>query len=199
MLDDLGLRCCGTHIGLQTLLGDELDRTAGFNRVLGNEYLIVPALPEGRRSSRQAWQDTAGLFNELARKAERHGMRVGYHNHHIEFTPMDGELPWDTFFGNTVPDVVMQLDTGNCMHGGGNPVEFLERYPGRARTVHLKEYDSKNDKAVIGEGAVPWKKVFSLAESTGKTEWYIVEQETYAYPPLECARKCLENLKGMGK
>jgi sugar phosphate isomerase/epimerase len=199
MLDDLGLRCCGTHTGLPTLLGDAFEATAEFNKTLGNKYLVVPWMPEERRTSRKAWQEIASLFDELAGKADRHGLRVGYHNHHFEFEPLEGETPWDTFFGNTSPDVVMQLDTGNCMHGGGNPVEYLERYPGRAGTVHLKEYDAANDKAVIGEGAVPWQKVFSLCESTGGTEWYIVEQETYAYPPVECVRKCLENLKGMGK
>jgi sugar phosphate isomerase/epimerase len=199
MLDDLGLRCCGTHTGLPTLLEDAFEATAEFNKTLENQYLIVPALPEESRSSRRAWQETAGLFDEIARKADRHGLRVGYHNHHIEFHPLEGEVPWDTFFSNTSPDVVMQLDTGNCIHGGGDPVEYLERYPGRAATVHLKEYDAENDKAVIGEGAVPWQKVFSLCESTGGTGWYIVEQETYAHPPIECVRKCLENLKGMGK
>lgn len=31
MLDDLGLKCCGTHIGLDTLLGDALKASAEFN------------------------------------------------------------------------------------------------------------------------------------------------------------------------
>ena len=35
LLDDLGLRCCGTHIGLHTLLGEELPRTVEFNRIDG--------------------------------------------------------------------------------------------------------------------------------------------------------------------
>jgi sugar phosphate isomerase/epimerase len=199
MLDDLGLRCCGTHTRLDTLLGDELERTIEFNQTLGNRFLIVPALPEERRNSRSAWLDTAKLFDKLAEKVRSQGCRVGYHNHHIEFTPMDEELPWDTFFGNSLPDVIMQLDTGNCLHGGGNPVEFLKRYPGRAVTVHLKEYASGYDKAVIGEGDVRWQEVFSLCETVGGTEWYIVEQETYAHPPLLCVEKCLENLRAMGK
>lgn len=69
-------------------------------------------------------------------------MVTGYHNHFTEFAPLDGEMPWDTFFGNTKKEVVMQLDTGNAMHGGADPVPFLKRYPGRALTVHLKEYAS---------------------------------------------------------
>jgi len=199
MLDDLGLKVAGTHIGLDTLLGDNLPRTIEFNRTLGNRFLIVPGLPEERRHSRAAWLQTAHLFNEIAERVAPAGMLVGYHNHHIEFVPMDGELPWDIFFGNTRQDVVMQLDTGNAMHGGADPVPFLERYPGRALTIHIKEFSRTNEKALIGEGDVRWNEVFRLCETVAGTQWYIVEQESYAYPPLECVDRCLKALKAMGK
>src|ERR1043165_9171538 len=32
LLDDVGLKCCGTHIQLDTLLGDKLEPTVEFNR-----------------------------------------------------------------------------------------------------------------------------------------------------------------------
>jgi sugar phosphate isomerase/epimerase len=197
MLDDNGLVCCGTHTGLDTLLGDNLARTIEFNRTLGNKYLIVPGLPEKYRASRQAWLDTAKLFNELAEKVKPHGMLVGYHNHSIEFTAMDGELPWDTFYGNTRKDVIMQIDVGNAIHGGADPLPYLYKYPGRAITVHVKEFSKTNKKALIGEGDVNWKAFFALCRAVGETEWYIVEQESYAYPPLECVGRCLRNLRKM--
>lgn len=199
MLDDLGLKVAGTHIGLDTLLGDQLQRTVEFNQVLGNKFLIVPGLGPERRASKAAWRETAQIFNQIAERLKPNGMRTGYHNHSIEFQPLDGELPWDTFFGAARADVVMQFDTGNAMHGGANPLPFLERYPGRAGTVHLKEYSKTNDKALIGEGDIPWKEVFRLCETEGKTDWYIVEQESYAYPPLDCVDRCLKALKAMGK
>jgi sugar phosphate isomerase/epimerase len=203
MLDDVGLVCCGTHIGLATLLGDELPKTIEFNRELGNRFLICPGLPEERRNSRAAWRETAQLFNQIAEQLEGTGMLTGYHNHWVEFSPMDGELPWDTFFGNTRADIVMQIDTGNAMHGGADPIPFLVRYPGRAITVHLKEYSKGRgqgyDAATIGEGDVRWAEFFELCETTGKTEWYIVEQENYDKPPLECVELCLKALKKMGK
>jgi len=126
-------------------------------------------------------------------------MYTGYHNHNIEFAPMDGELPWDTFFGNTRKDVVMQIDMGNALWGGADPVPFLERYPGRAITVHLKEYAGGYDRALIGDGDVRWRDVFRLCETTGDTVWYIVEQENYALPPLECVKRCLQTLRAWGK
>ncbi len=199
LLDGVGLKCCGTHIGLDTLLGDELPRTVEFNQVLGNEYLIVPGLAEARRSSRAAWRDTAQVFNDVAERLQPYGMRTGYHNHWVEFQPMDGELPWDTFFGNTRHDVIMQLDIGNALHGGGDPIPYIARYPGRAITVHLKEHSATDPTALIGEGDVPWQRVFDLCEREGKTEWYIVEQESYKYPPLEVVARCLDQLRDMGK
>src|SRR4026207_2569221 len=36
LLDALGLKCCGTHTGLDTLLGDDLSKTIEFNHTLGN-------------------------------------------------------------------------------------------------------------------------------------------------------------------
>jgi sugar phosphate isomerase/epimerase len=199
MLDQYGLKVAGAHVGIDTLLGDELQRSVEFHETIGNRFLIVPGLPAERRSSRAAWLDTAHTMNDIAEKLKPHGKRTGYHNHAIEFAPLDGELPWDTFFGNTNPEVVMQFDIGNALHGGGEAAPFLERYPGRATTVHVKEYSATNDKALIGEGDVPWQQIFNLCETIGGTEWYIVEQESYAYPPLECVDRCLQNLKAMGK
>jgi len=200
MLDDLGLRVAGTHTGIDTLLGDELKHAIEFNHTLGNRFLIVPGLPKERRSSKAAWLEIARLMNEIAERVRPEGMRVGYHNHAVEFQPMEGDLPWDIFFGATVPDVVMQLDTGNAMRGGVSPdgvLVTLKRYQGRAATVHLKEFSSTNERALIGEGEVKWQEFFKLCETIGGTEWYIIEQESYAFPPLECARRCVMNLRKM--
>jgi sugar phosphate isomerase/epimerase len=199
LLDDVGLKCCGTHIGLNTLLGTELERTVEFNRTLGNRFLIVPGLDRKYTSSKRAWQETADLFSELAEKVKPHDMRVGYHNHTIEFQPLEGELPWDTFFGRAKPAVVMQFDTGNAMHGGGDATIFLKRFPGRAATVHLKPFSKAKPNALIGDDELPWKEIFNLCETIGRTEWYIVEYESDAFPPLISVDKCFQALKKWGK
>lgn len=199
MLDDNGLKCAGTHIGLETLLGDQFASSVEFHQTLGNRFPIVPGLSGEYTSSKAGWLKAAGIFNELVDKLAPFGMRTGYHNHTIEFTPLEGELPWDTFFGHTKKGVVMQLDSGNARHAGVDISPFIEHYPGRAVTVHLKEWTDDPKGAIICEGKVPWEKIFRLCESVGGTEWYIVEQEIYPLPPMECARRCLENLRRMGK
>jgi len=122
-------------------------------------------------------------------------MQVGYHNHSHEFKPIDGETPWDIFAQNTNEDVILQLDTGNAMGGGGDPVAYLEKYPGRTVTIHLKEFSATNPKALIGEGDLDWQKIFSICETTGGTKWYIIEEEKEVYPPLVAIEKSLQNYK----
>lgn len=188
MLADLELRCCGTHVGIEAVEGDELKRTVEFNQALGNTFLIVASLPPARMGSVAGLKDAARVLSEASRKVRPQGLRVGYHAHGGDFQPVEGQTPWDVIFSNAAPEVVMQLDTGNCLGGGGDPVAVLRKYPGRAATIHLKEHGGKAG-AVIGEGTVPWKDVLALCRDQG-TEWFIVEQESYAEPHIESVRHC---------
>jgi len=201
LLDRLGLQVAGTHIGVEQLLGSEIEKTIEFNRILKNKFLIVPGFPEVRTNSKAAWLETARIMGRIADRVRPEGMRVGYHNHTEEFRKVDGEAPWDLFFRATSPTVIMQLDTGNAMRGGVSAdglLEILKTYPGRAVTVHVKEYSPTDELAIIGEGDMKWKEFFSLCESIGGTQWYIVEQESYALKPLDCVNGCLKNLRKMG-
>ncbi len=200
LLDAAGLKVAGTHTKLPALLGDEFERTVDYNREIGNRYIICPALPEEYRNSIDAWRKTATLFDELSEKLAEHGMLLGYHNHATEFEPMDGVLPWDVFYGNTRAEVIMQLDTGNALAAGVDVTPFIEKYPNRSITVHLKDRAKDGRKAiVIGEGDVNWRQIFELCENVGGTEWYIIEQESEAHPPMECVCICLKRVRGLLK
>jgi len=207
ILDDLGLVCCSWHTPIDFVRNDKLAATMEFNKAMGNRSIIIPGLPKEYTESKQAWQKAAAFLNELAEKLAAEGMFTGYHNHWIEWVPVEGEIPWDIIFSNTRPEVVMQLDTGNALRGGAEAVSVLERYPGRARSVHLKPYrrvaqgedPNTGFRPLIGEDDIPWEQVFRLCETIGGTEWYIVEYESDAYPPLEAVKRCLQALKAMGK
>ena len=207
VLADAGLVCCGWHVPFALMQEDALPETIAFHQQLGNDRLIVPGIPAELRQSRQDWLKLAAFFNDLAAKLAEHAMVTGYHNHHIEFAPLDGEQPWDTFFSHTDRRVVMQLDTGNAIFGGGEAVSIIKKYPGRAKTVHLKPYSpslaSEDRQAgfrpLIGDDETDWAALFQACETVGGTEWYIVEYESDAYPPLEAVERCLENLRAMGK
>ena len=199
LLDDNGLRCAGTHTGLDTLEGEALAKTLEFNKTIGNEFLIVPWIPEERRKTAADWKKLAASFDAISDKVAAQGMRVGYHNHNFEFTPIDGTTPWDLFFGGTKKAVVMQVDTGNCIEGGGDPLTVLRKYPGRAATIHIKAYSKAKPDAFVGEDEIPWKDVFAALDQGGASKWYIVEYEQENQPPLPAIERCLKNLRAMGK
>jgi sugar phosphate isomerase/epimerase len=197
MLDDNNLQCCGSHIYLETLLGDELEKTIAFNKTLGNKYLIVRWLDERDYTTKEKWLETAKVFNDIAEKLKPHGMRVGYHNHGYEFKPIEGELPWDIFADNTSKDVILQLDTGNCSRTGADALHFLKRNAGRTVTLHVKPYSATNEKAFLGEDDIDWKQAFEICESSGGIEWYIIEYEVEGIPPLEALKMNLDNMRKM--
>ena len=194
LLDDNGLVACGTHTAYETVLDDKLKETVEFNRILGNKFLIVPWM-EGK--SKQEWLDKARLFNEISDKVKADGMFVGYHAHAHDFQKFDGVSAWDLFFGNTKPEVIMQLDTGNCRDGGADPLTVLEQYPGRARSIHVKASGGGPD-AVIGEDKLNWPEIFAFCETQGGTQWYVIEHES-GTNPLEAVKRSFEALRKMGR
>jgi len=195
MLDDNGLVACGTHTPYESVFGDKLKETIEFNRTIGNKFLIVPWM--SGTESKQEWLDRAKLFNEIGDKLKPEGMWVGYHAHAHDFKQMDGVSAWDIFFGNTRPEVVMQLDTSNCCEGGADPVAVLKKYPGRARSIHIKAFGGGAD-AVIGEDKVDWKAVFAFCEGKGGTQWYVLEHES-AKDPLDAVKRSYEALRKLDK
>jgi sugar phosphate isomerase/epimerase len=194
MVDDNGLVTCGTHTQYADLQPDKIDATIEFNQILGNKFVICPSMSA---KSKQEWLDKAKMFNELADKLKPHGMWIGYHAHAHDFQKFDGETAWDIFFGNTQHDVVMQLDTSNCREGGADPVEVLNRYPGRVRSIHIKP-NGGGPEAVIGEDKINWEGVFEFCETKGGTKWYVVEHET-SKNPIETLTRTYAVLKQLDK
>lgn len=200
-LDDNGLKCAGTHAGYATLQDDEIAATIEFHKVLGCDNLIVPWLPEETRNTPEATKETSDKLNAISEKLKPHGMRTGFHVHSGDMHPLsNGRSAWDLLGEYTTADFVMQYDTANGMAGGADPVQPILDWPGRGITTHLKEWSGEHGAKVIGEGMVPWDKVFDACERVAGTQWYIVEHESYeGMSPMEAVEACLKNLRGMGK
>jgi len=99
---------------------------------------------------------------------------------------------------NTGKEVVLQFDVGTCIEAGSDPVAWIDKNPGRIVSMHCKDWSpepGKGYKALFGEGVAPWKKIFEAAETTGGIEYYLIEQEGSAYPPLETAERCLATFR----
>lgn len=199
LLDKNGLKACGMHTLAPKLEGDNFQRMVEFQQAIGNRYLILAALPKKNLSSAAGMLDAAKLINGLADKLKPCGMKIGYHCHGGDFQAAEGKIPWVALGENTRPEVIMQLDVGNCLQGGGDYLAMLDKFASRAVTVHLKDHGGPTG-AVLGEGKIQWPEVFRLCEAKGVTEWYVIEEESRKGPEsLDAVRRCRENLKKMGR
>lgn len=198
VLEGCGLKAAGSHVGLDQLAEQQILETLEFHRELECPFVIVPWLPEEMRNSPASVSTTVAQFVELAERVSEAGMLTGFHNHEADMKPLEGgKSAWQLIAEGTPENFVLQYDTCNGKMGGVDVVQPILDYPGRAKTVHLKGYPPGTP---AGEGNTDWSAVFQACETTGGTEWYIVEHEEYQLgTPFECVQKCAFNLRQLGK
>ncbi|MBN1248583.1 MAG: sugar phosphate isomerase/epimerase [Anaerolineae bacterium] len=197
MYDDAGIACCGFHLATDALLGDNLARTIEMNQVLGNNFLMVAA-DKQRMSQLDTTLELAEILNTVAEKLAPLGMVTGYHAHPFDFVYHGDETAWEILFSHTKPEVVMQMDIGNCAHGDGDPLKMLRKFPGRARSIHLKDYGGEPG-SVIGEGEADWDTIFEVAETLHDPVWYVVEEGSPDGFGFDVCKRSFEALRAMGK
>lgn len=197
LFDDCGLACCGMHVTTGALMGDNLKRTVELNLTLGNRFLII-AGDKPRMSALESIAELASILEAAADQVREHGLYTGYHAHPFDFALIDGKPAWDHLFGRLRQDIIMQMDIGNCANGDGDPVGTLRKFPGRARSVHLKDYGGPAG-SVIGEGAADWPEIFHLCETLHPVEWYVVEEGGPDGLGFEVCGRSLAALRRMGK
>lgn len=195
MLKEDHLRCFGAHVQLEDLQGDNFQKTVDYHRALGNKLLIIPALAESRRKDRPALMQTAQLFSDIANRLQTYGITLAFHDEADMFKTVDGEAAWLIFMKSVDPKVAIEFDTGNALEGGAQAAPYVAQFPGRVISVHMKDYSSKNPQVLLGDGEEDWKDLIPLLKGKAGTRNFIVEQETYPFPPLESAEKCLSNFR----
>lgn len=83
-------------------------------------------------------------MNEAGKLRAKYGMKAVLHNHSQEFRWVKGEegktRVYDVLISNTDPEYVgFEFDVGWGAFSGIDPVEFVEKYPGRFPLIHVKE------------------------------------------------------------
>lgn len=179
LLDANGLTSPSAHMAIEVLERD-FDAQARAARVIGHEMLIVPSLNTRPLTDAAAWKGIAARFNALGRKARDAGLRFGFHNHAVEPRPLaDGTVPYDVLLGDTDPALVaFQMDIYWMVKSGGDPIAYFKKYPGRFRSVHVKDATAAPalDMVDVGAGAIDWKKIFAMHAKAG-IRHYLVEHD----------------------
>ncbi|MBS1705464.1 MAG: sugar phosphate isomerase/epimerase [Armatimonadetes bacterium] len=201
MLDDLGLKCEGTHTMMSAFEDGAIEQTLADHKTLGAPFAIIPWIPEEMRNTVDACKKTGETLTAITEKLRGTGIQTGFHAHGGDMVPLEGgPSAWSVLGQHTPADFLMQYDTANGMHGGADPVAPILEFPGRAKSVHLKEFVEEGEASIIGKGKVPWKAVFDACESVGAVEWYVLEAEQYGgQDSMDVIRQGLDGLRALGK
>ena len=197
-LDRLQLTAPSTHISTDAL-GD-MPRLLGDAQTLGHGYLVVASLPleQGRATldDYRRWADRLNTAGEAARRA---GLWLAFHDEAWDFTPINGQVPYDLFVERLDPARVrLQLDTGNAALGGRDPQAYMERYADRYWLFHVKDaarLGAPHD-AELGTGVVDVRRLLARAGSLAGKHVYI-EQESYPGAPIDSVRRDYQYLASL--
>jgi sugar phosphate isomerase/epimerase len=201
MVEDNGLTVASTHTDWERFL-DEPDEVIEEHKMW---HCVHPAI--GYLPSR--YHDLDGLktfLDELGPVVERlaqEGMDFSYHNHNHELVRFGGKTWLDMLFEQVDPGLLKaELDTYWIQAGGGDPAEWIRRFPGRQPLLHLKDMavtlDREQRFAEVGEGNLNWPAILQAASEVG-VEWYLVEQDQcYDRDPFESLAISYRNLQAMG-
>jgi len=191
-----GLRAPSAHISPAAILVG-WERSLDTAKMLGHEYLIVPSFTADTERSLDDWREWADRFNAAGALARRAGIWLAFHNESDHMRAIDGKVPYDVFVERTDPSVVrLQLDTGNMLLGGGDPMQYLAKYRDRYWSFHLKDVvaDRSHD-TELGTGSFDFKRFLAAIPDLAKKPCY-VEQEN-ARDELASARTDFEYLRNL--
>ncbi|MDQ3871602.1 MAG: sugar phosphate isomerase/epimerase, partial [Chloroflexota bacterium] len=148
VLDAEGIRAIGAHVPFVDLETRPLQVLAEC-AIVGCEWVVVPSVPEGWRSSPQQVGRLAGRLNSLGELCRAEGLRLAYHNHAVEFAPLESpgvdsdataQTAWETLVAETSRELVdLELDVYWAAFAGRAPHEVLGATGGRVRLLHMKD------------------------------------------------------------
>ena len=218
-LDRAQLRCPSIHVPARAQktglsLGD-LGAVAEAAHTLGIGTIVCPSfmLPErfslqpqtgegfgqmlarlGGAMSADDWKANADFLNEKGAALKKLGLRLAYHNHNIEFTPIGDTTAFALLAQGTDPNLVsFEMDAGWVAAAGIDPVALLNRYPQRFTAMHVKDikagtkpnFNLQLDPCEVGSGTIDWKTLLPKAYAANVRQFYVEQEPPYSKPPLE--------------
>lgn len=219
--DRAGLRFSSIHMnmpgpftgGALNLMSPAQEIADGLN-TLGIYQVFLPLcpLPEGfsvpEGKSPQAaigealqaaggdhWKRTAALLNERAAALRPFGIKLGYHNHNMEFAPLQGGTTgWQILQAETDPSLVnFELDLGWTAAAGLDPAAELAKLKGRVKAVHMKDikattktnYALEQDPTQVGAGKLQWARILPAALAAGVEHFYVEQEPPFTMDRLD--------------
>lgn len=201
---------------------DDYKKMVADAKELDCDMMRIGMMPMNAIGNVEKCIDFAKQAEDYCLKLKEDGIDLYYHNHHIEFLKLEnGKYLLDVLRENA-PHMGFELDTHWIHRGGENPVEFIKKYAGSVRLLHLKDYKIANVEmpdmtkgfdmkafgnaffsqpvrfAELGAGSLPLKACIE-AGLAGGAEYFLVEQDdSYGRDPFDCLKDSHDHLVSLG-
>lgn len=215
-LDKAGLKCVSSHRSFVDVTRD-LDATTDFEKTIGVSYIICPGPGRKNPSASGAksgpptlddWKYNAEEFNKTGEKLKKAGITFGYHNHWLEFNPVEGKVPYEELLELCEPDkVTFEMDCGWVKVAGQDPIALMNKYPHRFSMFHVKDFHVPPDISVakheeakvteLGRGSIDYRPIFAQAAKNQQITHAFVEQEAFDIPWKQSLKVDADYLKGL--
>jgi sugar phosphate isomerase/epimerase len=209
MLGRNGLTSPATHIDYASV-STRMPQVVEASQTIGHKFIVMPWLDDTLRKQPDIYKRVAATLNRAGELTKKAGIKMAYHNHHFEFVPVAGKMPFDTLLEECDRNLVaFELDLAWITAAGHDPLAYFAKHPGRFPMVHVKGLKKRPaqgaatpieqvlpDITDVGGDVVPWAKIFAQAQQAG-IEHYFVEhdQPASAFDSLKASYAYLQNLR----
>ena len=208
-LGSRGMKAISGHWPFERLDADPAG-VAAEAKAMGCTYVACAWIPHDNPVFSEAdARKGIAVFNKAGAVMKQNGLSFCYHAHGYEFQPFGEGTLFDLMAKEMIPGTAdFQMDVFWIVHPGQDPVKLLDKYPGRFKTMHLKDWKkgsrgnlqghAPNEESVAcGEGVVNWPAVLAAAKKAGVEHYFIEDEAAAVESQLPVTIKYLKGL-GMG-
>ena len=181
-----GLTSPSCHLSMAEFRSPDWAKIVDTAAQVGHRWLILAWLPEADRASADAYKGVADTLLKAGEVARKAGLRVGFHNHDMEFMRIGKTRGLDIMLDATSgTDVGFEMDLYWATHAGVDPLAYFAQYPGRFPLVHVKDGGPAPifTMSDVGKGQINFARIFAKHAQAGIQHYY-VEHDQPADPLL---------------
>jgi len=208
MVSDLGMEIISSHTQVEArgITLDNATKMAEDHAKLSVKYCVQPWVVEEARKTLDSYKKMVAEWNKVGKIMKEHGIQFGYHNHNFEFDTVEGKVPYyDVFMVEMDKDLItMEIDFFWVNKAGQNPIEIMNKYPGRFQLFHLKDMftqeapyfttDGVTDFAPVGAGVINFREILAAKDVAGMKYMFVEQDSTKDGKPFDALQTSITNL-----
>lgn len=222
LCDEIGLEICSVHIGESEWDEPAFEIVERYAR-LGCRDIVIPCPKALSWPGQPKFLEFKEFIAEFAKEVKALGARAHYHNHAPDTLKINSRTALDTILD--APELHPEFDCGWLEASGQSAVDFIERYAGRVKMLHIRDYWQSSrktrvnmqytqdgqtvlnyqcvgedfDPRPLGYGLLPMREVVRAAKAAGVTH-LIYENDPdggsfFGMTPIEAAKSSYLYLK----